>query len=244
MNLGIGDADNLAWKLAAVLDGRSDPRLLGSYESERRAVAERFVAEDRTNVIAGFREGPGWQGWQAVHAKRLAKDGLVLGAAYQSGAFVADDQQAGQRQESYGTYVPDAAPGCRAPHVEVAAGAGVRSVLDEFGSDPVLLTAVRPWAEAAAIASERTGVPVRVRVLPRSASREDLEDVPSWLEAYGVGALGAVLVRPDGYVAWRAVDMPFASPDATVGACAEELTGVLARCWAVVAPVGSSLSVR
>ena len=44
MNTGIGDAVNLAWKLAAVLNGRADPSLLDSYEPERIAFARRLVA--------------------------------------------------------------------------------------------------------------------------------------------------------------------------------------------------------
>jgi 2-polyprenyl-6-methoxyphenol hydroxylase-like FAD-dependent oxidoreductase len=44
MNTGIGDAINLAWKLAAALGGRADDRLLDSYEIERSAFARRLVA--------------------------------------------------------------------------------------------------------------------------------------------------------------------------------------------------------
>ena len=44
MNTGIGDAINLAWKLAAVLKGRADASLLDSYEPERIAFARRLVA--------------------------------------------------------------------------------------------------------------------------------------------------------------------------------------------------------
>ena len=44
MNAEIGDAVNLAWKLAAVLHGRADPSLLDSYEPERIAFAQRLVA--------------------------------------------------------------------------------------------------------------------------------------------------------------------------------------------------------
>lgn len=43
LNLGFGDARNLAWKLAGVLDGRFDPKILDSYEPERRAAAEQVV---------------------------------------------------------------------------------------------------------------------------------------------------------------------------------------------------------
>ena len=44
MNTGIGDAVNLAWKLAAVLHGRADASMLDSYEPERIAFARRLVA--------------------------------------------------------------------------------------------------------------------------------------------------------------------------------------------------------
>src|SRR5437899_5447399 len=44
MNTGIGDAVNLAWKLAAVLHGRAAPSLIDSYEPERIAFARRLVA--------------------------------------------------------------------------------------------------------------------------------------------------------------------------------------------------------
>lgn len=58
MNTGIGDAVNLAWKLAAVLTGRADPRLLDSYEPERIAFARRLVATtDRAFTLVTSR-GP------------------------------------------------------------------------------------------------------------------------------------------------------------------------------------------
>jgi 2-polyprenyl-6-methoxyphenol hydroxylase-like FAD-dependent oxidoreductase len=44
MNTGIGDAINLAWKLAAVLEGRADSGLLDSYDAERKAFARKLVA--------------------------------------------------------------------------------------------------------------------------------------------------------------------------------------------------------
>jgi hypothetical protein len=44
MNTGIGDAINLGWKLAQVLDGRADPSLLDSYEPERIAFARALVS--------------------------------------------------------------------------------------------------------------------------------------------------------------------------------------------------------
>jgi 2-polyprenyl-6-methoxyphenol hydroxylase-like FAD-dependent oxidoreductase len=53
MNTGIGDAINLAWKLAAVLAGKADDRLLDSYQEERRAFARTLVATtDRAFTLA------------------------------------------------------------------------------------------------------------------------------------------------------------------------------------------------
>jgi 2-polyprenyl-6-methoxyphenol hydroxylase-like FAD-dependent oxidoreductase len=57
MNTGIGDAINLAWKLAAVLDGRAPDRLLDSYEAERIGFARRLVAT--TDRIFSFATAEG-----------------------------------------------------------------------------------------------------------------------------------------------------------------------------------------
>jgi 2-polyprenyl-6-methoxyphenol hydroxylase-like FAD-dependent oxidoreductase len=57
MNTGIGDAANLAWKLAAVLQGRAQTSLLQSYEAERIAFARRLVAT--TDRIFSFATAEG-----------------------------------------------------------------------------------------------------------------------------------------------------------------------------------------
>lgn len=58
MNTGIGDAANLAWKLAATLQRRAGPQLLESYPVERKAVAHRIVAS--TDRIFSFQVSPSW----------------------------------------------------------------------------------------------------------------------------------------------------------------------------------------
>src|SRR6266566_6023472 len=58
MNTGIGDAVNLAWKLAAVLHGRAKPSLLDSYEPERIAFARRLVATTDRAFTGVTSEGP------------------------------------------------------------------------------------------------------------------------------------------------------------------------------------------
>ncbi|THD60473.1 FAD-dependent monooxygenase [Phenylobacterium sp.] len=58
MNTGIGDAINLAWKLAVVLDGRAPDALLNSYEAERRAFALRLVESTDRGFSFVTAEGP------------------------------------------------------------------------------------------------------------------------------------------------------------------------------------------
>ena len=58
MNTGIGDATNLAWKLAAILRGCADPKLLDSYELERTAFACRLVATTDRVFTFVTRDGP------------------------------------------------------------------------------------------------------------------------------------------------------------------------------------------
>jgi hypothetical protein len=58
MNTGIGDAVNLAWKLAAVIAGKADARVLETYQPERMAFAQRLVATtDRAFTIV-TKSGP------------------------------------------------------------------------------------------------------------------------------------------------------------------------------------------
>ena len=57
LNLGLQDAVNLGWKLAAVLNGRVAPSLLDTYESERRPAAERVIMHSRAQ-LALVRPGP------------------------------------------------------------------------------------------------------------------------------------------------------------------------------------------
>ncbi len=66
MNTGLGDAVNLAWKLADVLQHRAAPQLLDSYEAERHAFARQLVAT--TDTAFQFMADRGWPGqlWRAL----------------------------------------------------------------------------------------------------------------------------------------------------------------------------------
>jgi putative polyketide hydroxylase len=101
-------------------------------------------------------------------------------------------------------------PGSRAPHIPVQRSGTPLSTLDLFGTAFVLLAGPggQAWHEAAAQAARVLEVPLEAYVV----GGDELHD-PGGLfsDAYGISAAGAVLVRPDGFVAWRARDATGAS---------------------------------
>jgi aklavinone 12-hydroxylase len=97
---------------------------------------------------------------------------------------------------------PSGRPGFRAPHVPVLVDGDEQSTLDLFGRDFVVLAGQdgASWCAAAPAAGTSLGVLVDAYQVGGEVS-----DPAGGLEAaLGIGAEGAVLVRPDGFVAWRA----------------------------------------
>jgi putative polyketide hydroxylase len=175
----MGDAFNLAWKLAAVRDGRADPALLATYEQERAPVQRRHAVEGRASWERFWSPGP-----ETVPPRSVRQ--LDIGYEYRSDAIIPDGTPVTDLPGS--DYTPSAAPGRRAPHLWVSVDGVRQSTLDLVGRDPLLLTgSPGGWADAAG------RLDVAVRIL-----REQ-----SWPELYGVAPAGAVLLRPDGHVAWR-----------------------------------------
>ncbi len=203
MNLGVQDVQNLAWKMAAVLHGDADPSLLDTYDAERRPHASEVVQATLLNMQSFDRTK------RQAEAKLPRKEflnerGLVFGACYRSSAVVPDGSRPPEVGDPVVDYVPSAHPGCRAPHVWLQSKDRRLSTIDLFGRRFVLLAA--PGGAAWRSAANRQGLPrIDVHVLG-----EDIADAEgsSWMDVYGVGEGGAVLVRPDGYVAWRATSMP------------------------------------
>ncbi|MEV0247551.1 FAD-dependent monooxygenase [Nocardia sp. NPDC050712] len=181
-NSGIEDAHNLAWKIAAVLGGTAGPGLLDSYEQERKPVAQLLIEDSVVRaglLLAGAAEGGSHQ-----PADRPSKAAICLGYRYRAGALIAEEPETGGPTEDPRT--PTGRPGTRAAHVLVDGG----STIDLFGKGFVLLTGEDGWERAGADA----GVVVH-RIGASAAAR--------WAAAYGVTEAGAVLVRPDGFIAWR-----------------------------------------
>jgi putative polyketide hydroxylase len=203
-NTGIQDAHNLAWKLAAVLDGWAGEGLLDTYDAERRPVAEatssRAAARSVEHSHPGYAPSAGTGGGP----QRGILD-VALGYRYPRGAVVGADPSA--------PVVPDrldlsGAPGSRAPHLWLLRQGKRISTLDLYERSPVLLSdaeAASGWHEAAVRLAERMSVPL---LSYRVGSGPDAELTPEegvdWGARHGTTREGAVLVRPDGFVAWRA----------------------------------------
>jgi 2-polyprenyl-6-methoxyphenol hydroxylase-like FAD-dependent oxidoreductase len=189
-NTGIHDGHNLAWKLALVLKGIAGPRLLTTYEAERRPVGKFTVEQAYTRYVTRSATYLGAKDFQP-----LANDfNIELGYIYRSAAIIAeDDVERGSEdpRESKGR------SGSRAPHLWIDRDGQRISTLDLFGRGFVLLTSAggAKWVDASRVAARQIpGLDFDAHVIPSN----------EFAAAYGIGDSGAVLVRPDGFVAWRA----------------------------------------
>ncbi|MGW5196479.1 FAD-dependent oxidoreductase [Streptomyces spiralis] len=209
-NTGIQDSHNLAWKLAAVLDGWAGPGLLDTYDTERRPVAlatsARASARSVEHSHPGFAPAPGVGG-----GKRGGILGVVLGYRYPHGAVIGADP--GQEVVPEGMRLTGE-PGSRAPHMWLRRDGERVSTLDLYERSLVLLSDARSgagWHAAARRIAEDTGVRLASHRIGADAGADlvydthgaEGEEAPDWARTHGTTADGAVLVRPDGFVAWR-----------------------------------------
>jgi 2-polyprenyl-6-methoxyphenol hydroxylase-like FAD-dependent oxidoreductase len=210
LNTGIGDAVDLGWKIAATLDGWAGPRLLDSYEIERRPIQERVIREATVNMgvtspelVAAGLDAEGAAGESArraagarIQATKRAEFhalDLVLDVRVAPSPVIADSGLlAGQVTTGH---PGSPAAGARLPHAWLDSG---RSLYDELGAGFTLVTRRRgAAADAIAKAARAGGVPLKVLDVDDRALR---------------GAALA-LVRPDGYVAWAGNRAPDSADD-------------------------------
>jgi 2-polyprenyl-6-methoxyphenol hydroxylase-like FAD-dependent oxidoreductase len=204
-NTSVDDAVNLGWKLAAVIHGWADETLLGSYEAERKPIAERNTefARSRADSVGLIKlptnldeDSPAGDAARQVLGKALYDHvrsefnipGLQLGLRYEGSPIVALEAGAPHADEPT-VYIPSARPGARAPHIWLKG----QSIYDLFGLDYTLLCfadaspeGIQAWEAAA----KGVGVPLSVLRV----------DSP---EAQALYAANCVLIRPDHHVAWR-----------------------------------------
>ncbi|MEV7977975.1 FAD-dependent monooxygenase [Streptomyces sp. NPDC086519] len=206
-NTGIQDAHNLAWKLAAVLDGWAGPGLLDSYDAERRPVA--LATSARASARSVEHSHPGFAPAPGVGADRRGGIlNIVLGYRYPKGAVLGADPDQ--------PLVPDGMnltgqPGSRSPHLWLRRADERLSTLDLYERSLVLLSGAESAGGAAwHTAARRIADTERLRLdtyrIGAAGTGADLvydTEGDDWAAAHGTTADGAVLVRPDGYVAWR-----------------------------------------
>lgn len=209
-NTGIADAQNLAWKLALVVRGQAGPELLDTYEPERQPVGAFTVEQAYSRYVTRSAQYLGQSGMQ-----KLENDlNIELGYCYRSTAVRAEAAGGPAHEnprDSRGR------PGTRAPHLFIEHLGRRISTLDLFGRNFVLAAGAegRAWCESAETAGRELNIELDVQ-------RIEAEAFP---DAYGITASGAALVRPDGFVAWRAPSADGASSAVLV----RELRAVLSR---------------
>lgn len=217
-NTSIADAYNLAWKLALVIQGKADPRLLSTYDAERRLVAQSTMEQ---TVARHFMLRPDQQleTWQPVPILNYIT--VALGYCYHSVAILSS-------HNGYEYYEdprwPTGRPGSHAAHLVLEREGKQCSVFDLFGRHFVLLTGKdgEAWCEAAKQVAERLGLALHTYRIGHKSDYRDVEGC--FTEAYGVTTSGAVLVRPDGFIAWRSEAME-AFPQQTLEGVFFQLTG-------------------
>ena len=145
LNSGVQDAHNLAWKLAFVLRGQADARLLDSYDTERRPIAQSnadFSMGNRTRIETmdkALRSGDrDWIAfWMEDYDNHLHSIGQSLGFRYEDGALTPDGTAATPMQPRI--YTPSDRPGGRFPHIWLDP-ARQHSTLDWFDTEMTLVT--------------------------------------------------------------------------------------------------------
>lgn len=227
MNTGLGDAIDLGWKLAATLRGWSGPRLLASYDRERRPAGARAVGSATQFHASQSGWGDGLEaldeasdtgdalrqriGDILVHqvGREFRTMGLQLGYRYEESPICVPDGTPPLPDDPE-TYYPSARPGGRAPHAWLSSldSKESRSMLDLFGRGFTLLCFGNASdGEGFQSAAAARGMPIDIAQIDNRAIGNAYERK-------------LVLVRPDGHVAWRSD-----APPREVGGLLDRVTG-------------------
>lgn len=212
MNMGIGDAFDLGWKIAAVIHGQGGHDLLKSYEVERRPVALRNVEHSglhfkvHTDLGALIPSGNAQQVdsktaeghalREAIHHYYQDHDGenqdwgVEMGYRYNSSVIIRSD---GEEQPFWSPhyYTPTTWPGGRAPSLFLSDGT---ALFDRFG---------KHWTLLSFSSSSNADVDLMVEAFKKAGVPLDVLDLANENHAAAIYEQPLVLVRPDQHVAWR-----------------------------------------
>ncbi len=256
-NTSVQDSYNLAWKIAAVLQGYAGPALLDSYTAERAPVAKRIVtrANKSAREFVDIFEALGVVGLSGEEmaaaieerkantsegaAKRAAlvramdqknyefnAHGVELGQFYESDAIVSDGSRPAPSSDDDLYHVMSTSPGAHLPHAWVGDNVAKQAMMDLAPySRWTLFTGVagESWASAADKVAHELGVPLQTVVI--GPGREVTDLYYDWAKLREVEESGAVLVRPDKHIAWRAMTL-LADPDAALREALGQILGL------------------
>jgi 2-polyprenyl-6-methoxyphenol hydroxylase-like FAD-dependent oxidoreductase len=213
-NTGIADVHNLAWKLGAVLRGEAPPALLGTYDVERHPIGQ-LVSEESgaasdahglflmkkniSTVLSVLRRIPRLVGY---------------GYTYSSQAILSDDttpyiwRTTRMIPTISGFIGLCGSPGSRVPHIWVQEEDRRISTIDLFGEGFVILAGVdgHVWCDAASKAA--SSLRIDIKAFRIGTGGDLVSSKGHWESAAGISTTGAILARPDGFVAWRAWSSP------------------------------------
>ena len=234
----IHDAQNLCWKVAAVLGGTASADLLDSYETERRPVDQRNCQRSLENAVNHFAIGETlgvspektaeqnlellrrmWSGraedaevgatvrrMMRAQSMEFSELNVEYGFTFASAAVVPDGTPAAEAIDEIRVYEPSTRPGAPLPHAWIDDENGNRRAIKELvGPGRFLLIAGEDgeaWCTAATELAAEAELPLdAVRIGHLDG---DLYDPRcGWLRQRQIASDGAILVRPDRFIAWR-----------------------------------------
>ena len=229
-NTAIQDAYNLAWKMAAVLEGKAHAALLNTYDEERvpvgRAVVDRatktlaipapiiqclYSPSDITEIQTSTSDVGGTDREKQLH-EAIAGDrynmnthGVEMNQRYRSAAIVPDGSAPAVAERDAELYcIPSTQPGAHLPHAWVQRDGRSLSTLDLVGKGCFsLLTGTKGscWRTAAEVASERFKIQIVCHAIGLRAEITDYYG--EWAKVSEIESSGCLLVRPDGYICFR-----------------------------------------